>query len=266
MLGAFVVVGQKGPSMNTSLSGKTAIITGASAGIGRATALALADAGAAVVLYARREALLEELAARITSHGGRALAVAGDAGIPADIDRVLERALAWEAGGGKYDIVVANAGRGLAGGILGSDESEWQGTLQTNVLGVAHLLRRAGSYLIQRKTGDMVVVGSVVGRHISPFSALYGASKFAVGALAEAVRREVCAHGVRVSLVMPGIVVSEFQGVAGYTEDNFGKNIAQFGRLLEPEAVAAGIQWLLTLPPHVNVNEIMIRPTGQMYP
>ena len=252
--------------MKTDLSGRTAIVTGASAGIGRATALALAEAGAAVVLYARREAVLEELAAGIRSRGGRALAVAGDAGIPADIDRLLDRTLAWEAGGGKYDIVVANAGRGLAGSILGSDESEWQGMLQTNVLGVAHLLRRAGSYLVQQNTGDLVVVGSVVGRHISPFSALYGASKFAVGALAEAVRREVCAHGVRVSLVMPGIVVSEFQGVAGYTEENFGRSIAQFGQLLEPEAIAEGIQWLLMLPRHVNVNEIMIRPTGQTYP
>ena len=252
--------------MKTDLSGKTAIVTGASAGIGRATALALAEAGAAVVLFARREAVLEDFATGITSRGGTALAVAGDAGIPADIDRLLERAMAWDAGGGKYDIVIANAGRGLAGGVLGSDEDEWQGMLQTNVLGVAHLLRRAGSYLIQQKTGDLVVIGSVVGRHISPFSALYGASKFAVGALAESVRREVCPHGVRVSLVMPGIVVSEFQGVAGYTEENFGKNIAQFGQLLEPEAIAEGIQWLLTLPRHVNVNEIMIRPTGQTYP
>ncbi len=252
--------------MNMSLSGKTAIVTGASAGIGQATALALAEAGAAVVLYARRGDKLAELAASIASRGGRALAVTGDAGVASDIDVLLERTLAWDGGGGKYDIVIANAGRGLAGGILGSDEAQWQDMIQTNVFGVAHLLRRAGAYFVQRKAGDIVVIGSVVGRNISPFSGLYGASKFAVGALTESIRRELCPHGVRVSLVMPGIVISEFQAVAGLTEDNFGKNIAQFGKLLEPKAVADGVQWLLTLPPHVNVNEIMIRPTGQTYP
>jgi NADP-dependent 3-hydroxy acid dehydrogenase YdfG len=111
-----------------------------------------------------------------------------------------------------------------------------------------------------------VAIGSVVGRNISPFSGFYGSSKFAIGAIAEGLRREVCSHGVRVSVVMPGIVVSEFQQVAGYNEDNFGNWIAQFGKLLDPQAIAEGIRWLLTLPPHVNVNEIMIRPTGQSYP
>jgi NADP-dependent 3-hydroxy acid dehydrogenase YdfG len=103
-------------------------------------------------------------------------------------------------------------------------------------------------------------------RNISPFSGFYGSSKFAVGAMTEALRREICTSGVRVSLVMPGIVVSGFQKVAGYDEENFGKAAAQYGKLLEPQAIADGISWLLALPPHVNVNEIVIRPTGQAYP
>ena len=111
-----------------------------------------------------------------------------------------------------------------------------------------------------------MAIGSVVGRNISPFSGFYGSSKFAIGAIAEGLRREICQYGVRVSLVMPGIVLSGFQQVAGYDEENFGKGIAQFGKLLEPQAIADGIHWLLTLPPHINVNEIMIRPTGQSYP
>ena len=189
-----------------------------------------------------------------------------DVSIPGEIDRLLERTLAWEYGGGTYDIVVINAGRGLAGGILDSNETRWQELYQTNVLGAAHLMQRAGNYLVQRNCGDIVVVGSVVGRNISPFSGFYGSSKFAVGALAEALRREVCAHGVRVSLVLPGIVTSEFQQVAGYDVENFGKTMAQFGQLLEPQAIADSIHWLLTLPPHVNVNEISVRPTGQSFP
>jgi NADP-dependent 3-hydroxy acid dehydrogenase YdfG len=248
------------------LAGKTAIVTGASSGIGRATAKTLARAGAAVVIQARRKDRLEEVVAEITAEQGKALAVAGDAGIPGDIDLLLDRASAWDEGGRKYDIVVVNAGRGLAGGILESDESSWQEVYQTNVLGAAHLARRAAQHMVQQKAGDIVVIGSVVGRNISPFSGFYGSSKFAVGALAEALRREICSHGVRVSLVMPGIVVSEFQGVAGYNEENFYKGVSEFGKLLEPQAIADGVSWLLTLPPHVNVSEIMIRPTGQFFP
>jgi NADP-dependent 3-hydroxy acid dehydrogenase YdfG len=254
------------PAMNTLLSGKTAIVTGASSGIGRATAFTLARAGTAVVIHARRQKRLDELASEIAAQGGRALAVAGDASIQADIDLLLDRTLTWNEGGRSYDIVVVNAGRGLAGGILNSAESQWQELYQLNVLGAAHLMRRAGQYLLQRKSGDIVAIGSVVGRNISPFSGFYGSSKFAIGAIAEGLRREICSHGVRVSLVMPGIVLSEFQSAAGYDEENFVKGIAHFGKLLEPQAIADGIHWLLTLPPHVNVNEIMIRPTGQSYP
>jgi NADP-dependent 3-hydroxy acid dehydrogenase YdfG len=248
------------------LSDRTAIVTGASSGIGRATALTLAQAGAAVVIHARRKNRLDKLASEISDQGGKALVVEGDASVQADIDLLLNRALVWNEGGCKYDIVVVNAGRGLAGGILSSDESQWQELYQVNVLGAAHLMRRAGQYMVQRKSGDIVVIGSVVGQNISPFSGFYGSSKFAIGAIAEGLRREICIHGVRVSVVMPGIVLTEFQSVAGYNEENFGKGIAHFGKLLEPQAIANGIYWLLTLPAHVNVNEITIRPTGQNYP
>jgi NADP-dependent 3-hydroxy acid dehydrogenase YdfG len=252
--------------MTTSLKGKTAIVTGASSGIGKATALSLARAGASVVVTARRKGILDELVAEIMAQGGNALAVPGDAGNPADIDTLLEQTLNWGGGGNKYDIVVANAGRGLAGGVLDSDESQWQALYQTNVLGVSCLLKRVGKHLVQQKHGDIVVVGSVVGRNISPFSGFYGSSKFAVGALAEALRREVCASGVRVSLVLPGMVESGFQDVAGYTKEGMAKMREMFGQLLDPQNIADSIQWLLSLPSHVNVNEITVRPTGQSYP
>ncbi|MGC9194772.1 MAG: SDR family oxidoreductase [Syntrophobacteraceae bacterium] len=252
--------------MDKSLFGKTAIVTGASSGIGYATAMSLARAGAAVVLQARREERLQELASEIKALGGKALVAAGDAKKTSDIDAMLAKTLQWKDGGSKVDIVIVNAGRGLAGGVLTSDESAWREVFELNVLAAAHLMRIAASRMIAQKGGDIVILGSNVGRNVSPFSGFYGSSKFAVGALAEALRREVCAHGVRVSLVMPGIVLSEFQKVAGYTEENFGKGVAQFGKLLEPSDIAAGIVWLLTLPAHVNVNEIMIRPTGQNYP
>jgi NADP-dependent 3-hydroxy acid dehydrogenase YdfG len=251
---------------NKPLSGKTAIVTGASSGIGRATAITLAQAGASVVINARRKNIIEKLVADIQAKGGRALAVDGDASLRSDIDKLLEQTLEWKEGGRKYDIVVVNAGRGLAGGTLTSDNYQWEEVYQTNVLGAAYLMRSAAKYFIERKKGDIVAIGSVVGRNISPFSAFYGSSKFAVGAIAEGLRQEVCKHGVRVSLVMPGIVVSEFQKVAGYDEDNFYKGIVHIGKLLKPQAIADGICWLLTQPPSVNVSELIIRPTGQNYP
>ncbi len=252
--------------MGKRLAGKTAVVTGASSGIGRATALELAREGAAVVLHARRAELLREVAKAIEVEGGVALPVVGDAGKLEDVEALLQAAVTWEAGGNKYDIVVVNAGRGLAGGIVGSDESQWQELVQTNVLGAGHLMRRAATYLAERGQGDIVVISSVVGRNISPFSGFYGSSKFAVSAMAEALRREVCGQGVRVATVLPGIVESGFQRVAGYTEENFGRTVATFGRVLEGDDIAAGVAWLLTLPPHVNVSEITIRPTGQNYP
>lgn len=252
--------------MIRALAGKTAVVTGASSGIGLGVALTLARAGAAVVIHARRKERLDKLAEQIEQSGGKVLVVAGDAGERSDIDALLERALAWEDGGSKVDIVVVNAGRGLAGGVLTSDETQWQELYQTNVLGAAYLMRQAGQYMAQRKSGDIVVVSSVAGRNISPFSGFYGSSKFAVGAVAEALRQEICSKGVRVSTVLPGIVVSGFQQVAGYSQENFGKSIAHFGTLLEPQAIADGVAWLLALPSHINVSDITIRPTGQNYP
>jgi len=251
--------------MNKPLLGKTALITGASSGIGRITAKLLAQDGAAVVVNARRRDKLDELVAEIVAQGGKALPVESDASEMNDIDETLRRVLAWDEGENKYDIVVVNAGRGLAKGLLDSDEDQWEEVVRLNYLGAARLMRRAGRYMVERKSGDIVVVGSVVGKQISPVSSVYGSTKFAIGSLAEALRREVAPHGVRVSLVMPGIVVSEFQQVAGYGEE-FNNLTGSIGTLLNPRDIGEGIRWLLSLPPHVNVNEIMIRPTGQSYP
>src|SRR5208337_1878954 len=165
--------------MENHLAQKTAIITGASSGIGRATALTLAKAGASVVMQARRKDRLDELALEIAALGGKALVVAGDASNQSEIDLLLDSTLAWDDGGHKYDIVVINAGRGLVGGILSSEESQWKELYQINVLGAAHLMRRAGQYMVQRKSGDIVVLGSVAGRNVSPFSGFYGSTKFA---------------------------------------------------------------------------------------
>jgi NADP-dependent 3-hydroxy acid dehydrogenase YdfG len=245
-----------------SLKSRLALITGASAGIGRATALSLAAEGAEVVILARREKELEKLGGEIHASGGRVHVISANAAIAEEIDAALSKI----AKIGPIDILIVNAGRGLAGGLLSSDEAQWQQMYQLNVLGAAHLMRRVGAEMVARKSGDIVVLGSVSGHNISAFSGFYGSTKFAIAGMAEAFRREVCAQGVRVTVIKPGIVESEFQAAAGYTAENFYKGVARFGKLLVPADVAEAILFVVTRPAHVHVNEVVIRPLGQDYP
>jgi NADP-dependent 3-hydroxy acid dehydrogenase YdfG len=252
------------------------VVTGASAGIGRATAVALARDGAAVVVNARREEKLREVVGEIEKAGGRALALAGNATRAEEIDALMAQAREFAATvGGLLDLFVVNAGRGLAGGLLSSDENQWREMYELNVLGAAALMRRAGQYLVDqagekreqgRGGGDILVLGSVSGHNISPFSGFYGSTKFAIAGMAEAFRREVCGKGIRVTVLLPGVVVSEFQAVAGYTAENFFKGVERYGELLKPDDVAETIRFVVSQPAHVHLNELVIRPTGQDYP
>lgn len=262
------------------LEGRIAIVTGASAGIGRAIARDLVDHGARVVVNARRAEKLAELVAELTpataaSHTARAVAAPGDAADPAVIQSMLERAR--ESFGAEADLVVVNAGRGLNGSVVTSDEAQWEEMVRTNLLGAARLMRAAAHTMTadiqQRDAGDwkkrprdIVVIGSVVGRHVSPFSSMYGGTKFAVHGMAEGVRRELAGKGVRVTLIEPGFVVSEFQGVAGYTNEWFSQMRDKFGPMLEPEDVARCISFACAQPAHVHVSDILLRPTRQDYP
>ena len=253
------------PAASPDAPPRTALVTGASSGIGRATALALAGAGMPVVVNARRRDRLDAVVGEIDAAGGRALAVDGDASEPGDLDRLWSAARDWA--GGPPTVVVANAGRGLQGGVASSDESVWASMFRLNVVATMHLLRVAADAL-KAVPGprDLVVIGSVVGTNVSPFSGVYGASKFAVEAAAEALRREVGKTGVRVTTIKPGVVASEFQDVAGYDEENFGKMVEKFGPMLEPADVARAIRFVVEQPPNVHVNQLTLRPVGQDYP
>lgn len=254
------------------LKDRIAVITGASAGIGRASALALASQGAAVVVNGRRADRLDALVAEIESAGGRAFAVAGDACEQSVIDAMLDGA--QSAFGREADLVVINAGRGLGGSIMTSDPDQWESIFEINVMAAARMLRSAGERLVGQcpesdpvaKPRDIVVLGSNVGRHISPFSSVYGSSKFAVGALTEATRRELGPKGVRVTLIAPGIVLSEFQEMAGYTDELVEGFKDRFAPLLEPEDIARMISFVVSQPAGVHACDIVIRSTRQDYP
>ena len=251
--------------MNDDRRPRTALVTGASAGIGRAVALDLARSGLKVVVSARRGERLDELASEIESGGGRALAVEADAADAGQVDALWAAAAEWADGPPR--VVVVNAGRGLQGGVVSSDESVWEPMFRVNVLGAMHLMRIAAVALRDLDgPRDVVVLGSVAGTNVSPFSGAYGATKFAVEAAAEALRREVGKSGVRVTTVKPGVVKSEFQDVAGYDEQTFGKAVAKYGKMLEPEDVARVVRFVVEQPAGVHVNQVTLRPVGQDYP
>ncbi len=247
---------------------RIAIVTGATSGIGEATAKKFAAAGFGVVGNGRNGTKLAALEQEI----GEAFAgVEGDASEEKGLDRLF--AIAEERFGREADIVVANAGRGLGGSVKDADLSQLEDVMRINVTGALALIQKAALKMVEvqqhafpRSAADIVIVGSVVGRHISPFSAVYGATKFAVHALAEGLRREVGTKGVRVSLVEPGIVLSGFQSVAGYSDELVNNFQERFGPLLIGEDVANAIHYIVSQPPQVHISDIVVRPTRQDYP
>jgi len=257
----------------SQLSDRIAIVTGASAGIGAAIATALYDEGACVVVNARRHDRLDAWAE--AKDATRVEIVAGDASEHSTVDAMFDQAKAkW---GRDPDLVVVNAGRGLAGSVTDSDLGQWEEMVKTNLLGAAYLMRVAANRMSPAGTDgvgetwpkhakDILVLGSIAGRHISPFSSKYGATKFAVNSLAEALRRELAPKGVRVTLIAPAVVESEFQGVAGYDPQQFGDFMQRIGPVLSPEDIAGLVTYVVSQPAHVHVNDVVIRPTRQDYP
>jgi NADP-dependent 3-hydroxy acid dehydrogenase YdfG len=247
---------------------RIAIVTGATSGIGEATARQLIQGGFAVVGTGRNSEKLKALEAEL---GKQFVGVAGDTTAPGVIDATL--AAPVKHFGRAADVVVANAGRGLGGSVKDSDLNNFRTVLELNVTATLELLQKASRQMVEsqkdnypRQSADIVVIGSVVGRNISPFSAVYGATKFAVHALTEGLRREVGPLGVRVTLMEPGLVVSGFQDAAGYSDALVQGFHERFGPLLTGEDIARSIHFIVTQPPHVHVSDILVRPTRQDYP
>ncbi|HXR13441.1 MAG TPA: SDR family NAD(P)-dependent oxidoreductase [Solirubrobacteraceae bacterium] len=243
------------------LHSTVALVTGASSGIGEATALALAAQGATVALVARRGERLEALAARI---GAQAFAIAADLTDPAAPPRVIEEVVARA---GRLDILVNNAGLMLLGPIEGAPLSEWERMIDLNVRALVHCAHAALPHLLEaasqgpRNVADMVNVSSVAGRLARNGSGVYNLTKWGVGAFSESLRQEVTARHVRVGLVEPGATESEL------VEQNRPEiiNALSLGAMqrMASADIADAIIYMVTRPRHVAVNEILIRPTEQ---
>ncbi len=246
----------------TDLQGRVALITGGSSGIGAAIGTALGGRGVRVVLGARRLDAVERVAAAITSGGGEALAVECDVRDPEQV-RALIAATTERFGG--LDILVANAGLGYRAPIVDGDIERWKVMLDTNVYGVLLTLKYGVPPILARGGGDVFLLSSTAGEVVSEGSAAYSATKFAVNAIGEALRREVTRQHVRVTLLAPGAVVSGFQEVAGYAPDQIDRWM-QGQPPMQPEDVAQAVLAALDLPAHMAINHMLMRPTGQVGP
>jgi NADP-dependent 3-hydroxy acid dehydrogenase YdfG len=243
------------------LSGKVALVTGASSGIGAAIAVALAEAGAAVAVGARRRDRLDALAGRLRDGGATVLAL--------DLDVTDERSCAAavrrtreELGG--LDVLVNNAGVMLLGTIVGADPEDWRRMLSTNVLGVLYMTHAAIDGMVEQGSGDIVNLSSVAGRVARKGAGVYNASKWAVNAFSESLRQEVTGRGVRVGLVEPGAVTTELTDhITQPDAKAASEQMYTSMRSLEAEDIARAVLYMVTQPPHVAVNELLVRPTDQ---
>jgi len=248
------------------LAGTVALVTGASSGIGEATARRLAAEGAAVALAARRVDRLEKLAGEIEDAGGRALAIESDVTDRAQAEALVERTVAEL---GRLDTVVNNAGVMLLGPAEDAPIEEWERMVDLNVKGLLYVAKAALPHLLKaadeepRRVADLVNISSVAGRRARSDSAVYNLTKHGVGAFSEALRQEITQRHVRVSLVEPGAVSTE---LASHNRPEVQEAMkARFHSMerLQAADIADAISYIVTRPRHVAINEILVRPTEQ---
>lgn len=240
--------------MAIDLTGKVALVTGASSGIGRALAQALAGAGCRLVLVGRDEARLGAVAAAC---GGDTLALAADLTEAGAVERVVDAALARF---GAIDLLLANAGLYIPGDVAEGDPDAWDRLLDVNVASVFRLVRRVLPGMIARGDGHVVVTSSISGHQAIHWEPVYSASKHAIQSFVHGLRRQVARHGIRVGEVAPGVVLNELWGYhdAAAIEAKVAERAG-----LRSEDVAEAVLFMLTRPANVTIRDLVILPQNQ---
>ena len=252
--------------MAERLDGTVALVTGASSGIGEATAVALAQQGASVAIAARRVDRLQTLAGRIRESGGTALVLEADVGEERQARETVERTVSEL---GRLDTLINNAGVMLLGPAVGAPLQEWDTMLHVNLAGLLYCAHAALPHLLSaaqdspRNVADMVNISSVAGRVARSGSAVYNLTKHGVGAFSEALRQEVTGRHVRISIVEPGAVATE---LSSHNRPEIRDQISRrFGDVERMDAtdISDLIAYIVTRPWRVAINEVLIRPTEQ---
>lgn len=243
------------------LTDKVAIVTGASSGIGRATAQSLAKKGVRVVLGARRRDRLDELSSEIQSVGGQALSFVTDVAQRQSCEDLIRYTIEqW----GRIDILVNNAGLMPLSFIKNLHVDEWDRMIDVNIKGVLYCTAAALPHMLTAKSGHIVNVSSVAGRIVFPAGSVYCATKHAVTAFSEGLRQELSTRkNIRVTCIEPGVVATELTSTI--TDESLQEYVEGAKKMaaLQSQDIADAILYAVFSPNHVNVNEILIRPTAQ---
>jgi NADP-dependent 3-hydroxy acid dehydrogenase YdfG len=244
------------------MDNKVVLITGASSGIGEATAIRLAKAGAKVVLVARRKDRLDKIASEIKKEGGEALAIKADVTQKAKASTIVKQAVDKY---GTLDVLINNAGIMLNGPVKDTSLEDFEQMIHLNLLGLLYMTHAALPVLRKKHKGHIVNISSVAGRTTRAGSAVYNATKWGVNAFTDALRQELVGDklSIRTTLIEPGAVATELQShLSPAATKAFKQNIGDM-KMLQAEDIAEAIFFALSQPDHVNVNEILIRPTEQ---
>lgn len=234
---------------SSSLQGKVAIVTGAGSGIGRATAIALAQSDVRVCLAARTKIHLDEVANEITSSGGNALALSTDVGNEQQVENLIDRTRNQF---GRIDILVTCAGGAVFGPLVDSQRSDWEGLLNANVLGTYLCCKHALKVMLPQRSGHILNVLSIASQLILPNSAAYTATKFAALGLTKVMAAEVRSQGIKVTAVIPGAVDTQLWDKSGGDLDR--------GKMLQPNDVAMAMINIIAQPDTIYTDEIVLMP------